>query len=305
MFGANKKRRRRSELRLGASAANLSTVSTPRPSISFTPVVQFWQNRGAKVVGIFLLVVLGWSGYSLFTESSFFVYDAEITGNAALSDREIYLVSQVDEQSIFWINPDQVEARVTALPNVKSARVTLSLPNQLAITVIERQPEILWQTGEKIWWIDREGTVVPPRAEVEDMLKIIDDDIQPLEAGYQINASIIKGAQALRLLAPNVSIIRHTRAQGLIVSTPEGWPVYLGDGSEMRGKLLVLSGLLDDLREEERPPLYIDLRNPLQPVYKIKPEEKPPPVLLRRQPILPAPGRPVQPGPQQGWPPLR
>ena len=123
-----------------------------------------------------------------------------------------------------------------------------------------------------------------------------------LEPGYQIDQNIVKGAQALRLLAPDVSIIRHTRAQGLIVATPEKWPVYLGDGTNMRAKLMVLSALLPDLREEDEPPLYIDVRNPLRPVYKLRPKIriKPP---ARRQPAgrypparLPRPALPRPPG---------
>jgi hypothetical protein len=173
--------------------------------------------------------------------------------------------------------------------------------------VVERRPELLWQTGQDIWWVDEEGTVVPPKTDVEGMLKIIDDDMQPLEAGYRIDETVIKGAQALRLLAPNVSVIRHTRAQGLIVSTPEGWPVYLGDGSQMRAKLLVLSGLLPDLRVEEDPPLYIDLRDPLRAVYKLKPTTGPIPANLSRQALRPAPPvqQPVQPvAPRQPVPPV-
>jgi cell division protein FtsQ len=288
MLGNKKRRRRRSELRLGTPAVKFETVAD-RPKISFGPILQFWQNRGPKVIAIFLLAVIVWTGYTLFTTPSFFVYGAQIRGNEALSDREIYLASQVDRQSIFWVNPEKIESQIATLPNVKSVYVSVALPRQVTIDVVERQPELLWQTGQEIWWIDKEGTVVPPKTEVEEMLKIIDDDMQPLEAGYKIDPTIIKGSQALRLLAPNVSIIRHTRAQGLIVSTPEGWPVFLGDGSEMRAKLVVLSTLLPDLREEENPPLYIDLRNPLRPVYKLKPEIKPLPALLPRAPLLPSP----------------
>jgi cell division protein FtsQ len=288
MIGGKKRRRRRSELRLGTQTANFETVPA-RPKISFGPVLQFWKKRGPKVIAIFLLAAIAWTGYALFSTPSFFVYGAQIKGNEALSDREIYLASQVDRQSIFWINSQKVEAQIAALPNVKSVDVSVALPRQVTIEVVERQPELLWQTGQEIWWIDKEGTVVPPKTEVEKMLKIIDDDMQPLEAGYKIDPTVIKGAQALRLLAPNVSIIRHTRAQGLIVSTPEGWPVFLGDGSEMRAKLVVLSGLLPDLRDEENPPLYIDLRNPLRPVYKLKPEVKPLPALFPRAPLIPTP----------------
>jgi len=287
-------------LRLGAQQTKYETTAT-QPALSFSPVVHFWKLRGAQVVGVFILAVVLWGLYSLFTTPAFFVYGAEISGNEALSKKEIYAAGQIDSQSVFWINPKKVAERVSQLPNVKSASVSITLPARVKINVIERRPELLWQTGDKIWWIDEEGTVVPPRTEVESMLRIIDDDMQPLEAGYQIDSTVIKGAQALRLLAPNVSVIRHTRALGLIVSTPEGWPVYLGDGSEMRAKLVVLSALLPDLREEEDPPLYIDLRDPLRPVYKLKPKPKPPPApaIVPRQPAWPYQGQ------QPGFPPPR
>ena len=266
-------------------------------------MLDYWKLRGFRIVGVFVLAVLIWSLYTLFSTPVFFVYGAEIRGNEALSKQEIYKASQIEHQSVFWVNPRKVAQRVSSLPNVKSASVTVALPAQVKIDVVERRPELLWQTGQDVWWIDQEGTVVPPRTDVEGMLKIIDDDIQPLEAGYKINETVIKGAQALRLLAPNVSVIRHTRALGLIVSTPEEWPVYLGDGSQMRAKLMVLSALLPDLREEEDPPLYIDLRDPQRPVYKLKPKPKPRPVVVPRQPGQPFPGpRPVFPPPPQQFP---
>ena len=218
-----------------------------------------------------ILAMLGWSLYKLFTSATFFVYGAEIKGNMAISAREIYLASEVDSQSIFWINPGKVAKKIMELPNIKSALVKVTLPAQLAIEVTERRPELLWQTGDTVWWIDQEGIVVPPKANIDGMLRIIDDDRQPLEVGYQIDPMLVEGAQTLRLLAPDVSVIRHTRAQGLIVATPEGWPIYLGDGSQMRAKLIVLSAILPTLRAEETPPLYIDLGNPLRPVYKTVP----------------------------------
>lgn len=291
MFGTKKRRRRRSEMRLGAQAPQFQTAAAP-PALSLTPLLKFWQHRGAKLCGVLVLALLSYALYGLFTAPTFFVYGAEIKGNEALSKMEIYRASGIDSQSVFWLNPDEVEAQVAALPNVKTADVSILLPAHVSINVVERQPQLLWQTGDKVWWVDEEGTVVPPKTNVEDMLKIIDDDLQPLEVGYQIDPTIIKGAQALRLLAPNVSIIRHTRARGLIVATPEGWPVYLGDGSEMRAKLIVLSALLPDLRQEEQPPLYIDLRNPLRPVYKLKPKFK---ITVPLRPARPLP-LPRQPG---------
>jgi len=299
MFRAKRKRRRRrSEVRLGAQSIRYETTAT-RPALTFLPVLRFWQLRGAKICGVVVLAVVGWIIYSLFSTPAFFVYNAEIDGNAALSNREIYAASGVDSQSIFWIDPEQVAAQITALPNIKSAGVSVALPDRVAFEVVERRPQLLWQTGESIWWVHAEVTIVPPRTKTEEMLKIIDDDMQPMEAGYQVDLNIIKGAQALRLLAPDVSVIRHTRAQGLIVATPEGWPVYLGDGSQMRAKLVVLSTLLPDLRAEENPPMYIDLRNPLRPVYKLRP-------VFRIETITPQQfPRPVYPAPRLLQPPPR
>jgi cell division septal protein FtsQ len=277
-------------------------ASLARPSLSLTPVLNFWQARGVKLTGIVVLAALFWGLYTLFTAPAFFVYGAEIRGTAALSTREIYLVSGIDSQNIFWLNPTIIARQVMTLPNIKSATAAISLPARVVITVVERKPQLLWQTGDKIWWVDEDGIIVPPRTEVEDMLKIIDDDLTPMEVGYQIDPNIIGGAQALRLLAPEVSLVRHTRAQGLVVSTPEGWPVYLGDGSQMRAKLVVLSALLPDLREQEDPPLYIDVRNPLMPVYKLKtPVISQPRMGLPKMPplVLPPAPQPVRPPQRQ------
>ena len=289
MFGVSKRRRRRrSEVRLGTQAVKYETTAT-RPTLSIAPALKFWQVRGGRICGLIVIVVLGWLSYALFATPRFYVYGASISGNQAVSVREIYTISDVDSQSIFWLNPVEVADRVAALPNIKSAEVSVALPSSVAIEVVERRPQLLWQVNDTVWWVDQEGTIVPPKAKVsDDMLRIIDDDRQPLEAGFQIDPTIIKGAQALRLLAPDVRIIRHTRAQGLIVATPEGWPVYLGDGSDMRAKLIVLSSLLPDLREDETAPSYIDLRNPLRPVY-------------RSQPVIQI-GQPTQTGPTRTGP---
>jgi hypothetical protein len=126
----------------------------------------------------------------------------------------------------------------------------------------------LWQSGDTIWWVDQEGIIVPPKGDAVGMLRIVDDDLQQLEAGYQIDPAIVEGAQTLHLLVPEVSVMRYSRSQGLAVSTPEGWPVYLGDGSQIKAKLVVLTALLADLHERNIAPILIDVRDPLRPFYK-------------------------------------
>jgi cell division protein FtsQ len=266
MFGI-KRRPRRSELRLGVKMVDYETTAF-QPRLVLLPAVKFWQKRGPQLSAITILVVLGGALYYLFTTPTFFVYEAEIRDNVAVSAWEIYQASKIDSQSIFWINPAEVVERITGLPNIKSASVSVFLPARVVIEVVERQPELLWQTGDTTWWVDQEGTIVPPKEGAGDMLRVIDEDRQPLEVGYKIDPRIVKGAQALRMLAPTLSVIVYSRSQGLTVATPEGWPVYLGDGSQIKAKLVVLTTVLADLKERNITPAFIDMRNPLRPVYR-------------------------------------
>jgi cell division protein FtsQ len=266
MFTIGQKRRRRSEVRLGA------TPSAPRTeAVSLTPLLALWRERRVRLSSGLLLLCLAWGLYVLFRTPAFFVYTAEIRGNTAISAREIYAASGVDSQSIFWLNPSEIGRRVAALPNIKTAAVSLALPARVTIEVVERRPEILWQTGETVWWVDEEGTVVPPKGDVSGMMRIIDDDQRALQAGYKIDPTIIRGVQTLRILVPNLSMARYSQEQGLIVATPEGWLVYLGDGHEIKAKLTVLTALLADLRERDVRPTYIDVQDPLRPVYRAVP----------------------------------
>ena len=291
MFKKKGRRRRRSELRLGVKSIDYKSTAS-RSDISLMPVLKFWQGYGARLAGVVSLGLLIWSAYFLFNTATFFVYEAEIQGNIAVSSREIYAASGIDSQSIFWLSSAEVANKIMTLPNIKSASVALSLPARVKIEVVERQPELLWQTGETIWWVDHEGTVVPPKEAIEGMLRIIDDDQQPVEAGRQIDPNIIRGAQRLRQFAPNVSIIRYSRANGLTVATPDGWPVYLGDGSQIEAKLVVLTAVLADLHERNTTPVYIDLRNPLRPVYQ------PNAIIRIGEPATTALEQPAQPSPK-------
>lgn len=268
MFSLKKRRRRRrSELRHGVQSINYEATAS-HPRLSIVPVLKFWQRRGARLSGLLILVLLSWALYLLVSQPMFFVYGAEIKGNVAVSAREIYIASGIDSQSVFWINPARVADRIVGLPNIKSASVSVSLPAQVRIEVVERRPELLWQTGDTVWWVDHEGMIVPPKGDLTGMFRIVDDDRQPLKAGFQIDQTIVQGAQTLRMLVPDVSFVRYSRSKGLTAATPEGWPVYLGEGSQIKAKLVVLTAVLAELKERNVTPAYIDLRDPLRPVYQ-------------------------------------
>ena len=51
------------------------------------------------------------------------------------------------------------------LPEITSAQVDVYLPNVVYVTVVERQPVLLWQQGSEYTWVDASGVAFRPRGE--------------------------------------------------------------------------------------------------------------------------------------------
>jgi cell division protein FtsQ len=265
-----RRRSRRSERRLGAPPQKMES-SIPWSIFAVKPAITFWQINQSRIAGLMVLLLCLWIIYLMFDRDAFYVYGAKIEGNRILNSAEIYAASQADNLSVFWINPAIVKANIEALPNIKTARVKVTLPANLFIKVEERHPEVLWQTGDSIWWIDNEGTFVPPRQrpdESQDRLRIVDGDAQPVKASDKIDLSIIRGAQIVNEHKPEVTELFYTQAYGLLYFTPEGWPVYMGENINMQAKLLAADAVRTDLLARNVVPAFIDMRNPLRVVYQ-------------------------------------
>ncbi|MFQ5612543.1 MAG: cell division protein FtsQ/DivIB [Anaerolineae bacterium] len=258
---------RRSQRRLAGQSVRYETTA-PRMKLTISPALNLWQTWGSRILGLFVLALLAWITTLLFTEDAFYIYGAEIEGNVVLTPEEIYGASQIDSQSVFWIDPNQVATNVARLPNVKTASVRVRLPSRVTITVQERLPNLLWQSGDTIWWVDGEGTVVPPRSDITGQTLIIDDDARPLVANERLDPTLIKGVNSLRQLRPDLHELHYSGANGLTIATPEGWPVYLGNGEDIPAKLTTLEAIRFDLLARNVTPEFIDVRYPRRVVYR-------------------------------------
>jgi cell division protein FtsQ len=236
--------------------------------LSLAPVTGRWQTFVSRLIAALLLVTLGWATYAIFDSPNFYAYGAQVQGNAVVSDEEVYAASGLEGLSTFWIDPEKVSTQVEALPNVRSAQVKVRIPARVTITVEERNPELIWQTGETRWWVDAEGTFVPPRADLSNALIIVDIDAQPVAAGQALDPTILEAAISLHRLLPDLKVLHFSRTTGISFKTREGWPVYLGDGKNMRAKLTILVTLYNDLLTRGVSPEFIDIRFVERPFYK-------------------------------------
>jgi cell division protein FtsQ len=261
--------RRRSQRRLGTdyqtySSQYHSTVATLR----MQALPAFDTGRLSMVLAAGLLIVLGWALYSVFTSSSFYVSGVDVRGNVMVSADEIYSASQLEGMSIFWVDTEAVKSRIESLPDVKSASVHTTLPAGVTITIEERAPQRVWQSGDTTWWVDTEGIVMAPRGVLEGGIVITDDDGEAINAGDVIAESVLDSVEALHLLLPDLSEMLYSHQRGIGFRTGEGWPVYVGDASDMKSKLTVLKALRKQLLDQRFTPAFINLQYPQRPYYR-------------------------------------
>jgi cell division protein FtsQ len=233
------------------------------------PAPGLWPGAISRLVAAFLLAIAGCAIYAMFKSPNFYVYDVDVMGNVAVAAEEVYTSSDLEGLSIFWVDPAAVAQRVERLSDVRSAQVNIRLPARVIITIEERAPEIVWQTGDTRWWVDTEGIAFPPHDDLlPDALTIIDTDAQPVSAGQALDPSIMEAAQSLGRLLPDLPVMHYSRSTGISFTTGEGWPVYVGDGQNMDAKLTILVNLRKDLLERDVTPEFIDVRFEEKPFYK-------------------------------------
>lgn len=270
--------KRRSQRRLGAeyrdysseyqaTAAALRLQALPPTSASHA-LRGNDTGRVSKLLAAGLVAALAWASYVVFTSASFYVSQVDVQGNSMVATQEIRAISEMEGMSIFWVDTDAVRSRIEALPGVKSARVQVSLPAEVTITVDERAPQLVWTTGDDTWWIDTEGVAIEPRGVLDGAITITDVDDVPLRAGEPVAPGVLGDIAALHNALPRLAKMLYSHDQGIGFSTAEGWPVYLGDGSDIEAKLTVLKALRRRLLEQGTTPQLIDLRFPQQPVYR-------------------------------------
>ena len=114
----------------------------------------------ARAAGLLGMLVAG-VGLKLLTGTATFGL-SEIDRPAlkwTAADAVLASVQVPDGTNLFQVQTAPIEARLAALPAVASARVSVSLPHALAITITERVPILVWQVGDNRYLADSAGVL--------------------------------------------------------------------------------------------------------------------------------------------------
>jgi hypothetical protein len=234
-----------------------------------------WRVASLKLLVFAAILGLGSLIAYASVDAKFFVYEGRIVGARHSDAVEIYRTAGVHEQSIFWLDPQEVARRVIQLDGIKAVRVRCELPSSVIIEVEEREPAVMWRAGrqQRDWWLDNEGVVLPYHGDVNapNTVFVVDSSDRELQVGDRIEpAGMAQSVLRLAEAVPGIRVFFYEPDLGLSftqqVASAE-WPVYVGTSRDLVRKIQVMQALTTHLQESDVRPRYVDVRWAEHPVY--------------------------------------
>ncbi len=250
-------------------------VQVRMPTITMPHVRVSW-----RWASLLLALLLGIALYLAWTLPAFRVVAVNVTGNQRIGTDEINAVLNAAGQPVFTLIPSDLETRLRLnYPELVSARVSVSLPNIVSVTVLERQPVILWQENSGYTWIDEGGVAFRPRGAAQNLILAAalaapapglpsgDDPLSPVP---YVSAGLIKAIETLAPIVPAGSTLIYDPGHGLGWSDSRGWQVFFGsDVQDMSLKLQVYQALVNSLTQRGIYPAFISIQYANAPYYRM------------------------------------
>lgn len=259
-------------------------LSLSRPALRPLALPHIHLRPGWRLLSFTLAVVLGVALYLLWSMPQFRVDAAQVTGNQRLTADEIDAVLGLAGHPIFLLAPAQIEAQALRnYPELASVKATVSLPNLVAVQVVERQPVILWQQDGGFTWIDADGVAFRPRGEAPGLVVVQALAAPPAPPAPEpgslappafISAETVNAILTLAPFAPAGTPILYDPLAGLAWNDGRGWQAVFGSGTgDMPVKARVYQALVDNLSGRGIRPVLINVAYPNAPFYRLEQAE--------------------------------
>ncbi len=247
--------------RRGGVLAALLPAGFSLPLPTLPRVALGWRAMSITLVAL-LSVLLG----RMLIDPDMYIKGVNLGGAALVTGQEIYAASGIAGQHVFWVDPLDVQRKVTALPGIASAAVRVQWPATVTIVVTERIPVVSWSEGSQKSWVDADGNKFTARTDLPGLLPIMVDDAAG--GAYQtVPVAAVDGALQLQQLRPNIELLHYDSAHGLSYQDGRGWRGYFGAGTDMVQKLAVYEKLVSDLVARGVQPKTISVESYQSPYY--------------------------------------
>lgn len=238
-----------------------------------------WASGQLALLGVELFALL-----LLLASPAFRPKAIQVVGTAHLDAQQVAAALALPhDRSIFLLDHSALETRLRALPWVRSASVTLTLPDQMLVRIDEWTPVAVLQQGERPFFLSAEGRILGPAPEAGSLPIVERPRLASTRAGTavlspELEALLIPmssgfpGAYHLRVVAFSVD-----DRQGLSVKTDRGFVIYFGQmatadqRATLEAKLAALKALAGRIDLVSSPIAYVNLMNPAAPAVQVRP----------------------------------
>lgn len=256
------------------------------PQLSFS-----WRAVSGILAAVMLVLVI-----MMLNSRTFTVNTINLTGGIRVPAEEVKSILNVSGKSIVFVQPAQVEEQILAtFPDIKSAHVSIAMPDSLNVVIEERIPAILWFENEnELFWIDQDGYTFTVRGEanlpirvyanttppqnlgfVESTLTLIEEsDLntdQPTESISPIDPNFVLAVQKLNTIKPADVPMIYNEKNGLGWTDPHGWQVFFGIKTEdIDMKLVEYNHIVEAILERNLQPVLISMEFLHAPFYRLE-----------------------------------
>jgi hypothetical protein len=270
------KARRRYDLTLNVPGAEMRLPALPQVAI------------GPRLVSGALVIALGIMAYFLWTAPTFQVQAAEITGLQRLSGNDVNTVLDISGKPIFTMSAQELEKKLReAFPEFSTVSVKIGFPQDVQVTVVERQPILTWRQDDRTVLVDANGVAFPQRgpAEVGPALTVVASGSPAAMAGAvqeagpegeaQANAQfmpvdMVSAILSMSAFVPQNTPLIYDSEHGLGWKATQGWDVYFGDIKDIDVKLRVYQAMLKTFKQEKINPALISVEYVHTPYYRLE-----------------------------------
>ena len=267
-------------------------TGTPGSELRLPSLPKFrWSWRWLSLAMAIGMVVLL---YLMLNSATFEVSTVNLSGGIRVPAEEVKSILNVSGESIIHVKPAEVEEQILAtFPDIKSAHVSVAMPNTLDVVIEERIPAILWMEGEDpLFWIDQDGFSFTVRGEANLPIRVYANTTPPYALGYldsqsesddetaeanpslipAIDPNFVLAVQRLNAIKPSESPLLYDEHNGLGWTDPHGWQVYFGiKNDDIDMKLIEYESIVNAMLDKNLQPVLISMEFLHAPFYRLEP----------------------------------
>lgn len=263
----------------------VGTLEKRRRGPAAAPAKPVARSRGWiwAVVQLGLLGMETFAALFLLAQPAFRPQHVQVTGIHHVTASQVSAALDLEQdRNIFFLNHADLERHLEILPWVKSASVTLALPNRVSVQVVEWTPSAVLQVGESSYYLNDRGEILDPATEAGALPVINRPDFGDVKSGETAVASeLLPMLLQLRAgFAPafRVSLMSFELDGRDVLSarTDRGWTVIFGqmvtsdDRASLESKLAALRALSSRIDLTSTQIVYINLENPGAPAVQMR-----------------------------------